>query len=301
LSLTDAVSRFIPEFAGVQVGHDGGGGTLRLAAPKRPATVHDLLRHTAGMTYEFFPPCPVRDRYAEANMGSRERSNAEAARVLATLPLMYEPGSIFDYSRATDVLGRVLEVVGGATLGEHLRQVMFEPLGMPDTAFHVPPPQHHRIAETFAIDPDSGDPLALVDVRAPVAFESGAGGLVSSAADYARFLQMLLGEGAVDGVRLLGRKTVQWMASDHLGDIPRTDNVAFPGYGFGLGVAVRTHAGLSTVAGSVGQYGWSGAAGTQFFVDPAEDMFALLMVQAPGLHDELGALFRNGVYAALDA
>jgi CubicO group peptidase (beta-lactamase class C family) len=277
LSLPDPVSRFVPEFAEVRVGVPGEGGALQLMPPKKPMTVHDLLRHTAGLTYEFLSPSPVRQLYAQANIASRERSNAEFARALAQLPLMHEPGSIFDYSRATDLLGRVIEVVSGRTLGEHLREEVLGPLGMHDTAFHVPPAQHPRIAEPFAVDPVSA---ARRSMR--------------------RFLQFMLDEGTLDGVRLLGRKTVQWMVSDHLGSIPRTDDIAFPGYGMGLGFAVRTHAGLSELAGSVGDYGWSGAAGTQFFVDPAERLFALLMVQAPGLHDELGMVFRNLVYAALD-
>lgn len=300
LSLPDPVSRFVPEFADVRVGVVGEDGALQLVAPKKPMTVHDLLRHTAGLTYEFFAPSPVRQLYAQANISSRERSNAEFARALAQLPLMHEPGSVFDYSRATDLLGRVVEVVGGRTLGEHLRQEVLGPLGMHDTAFHVPPAQHPRIAEPFALDPDSGGPVALIDIRRPAAFEGGGGALVSTSADYARFLQFMLDEGTLDGVRLLGRKTVQWMVSDHLGSIPRTDGIAFPGYGMGLGFAVRTQAGVAALAGSVGDYGWSGAAGTQFFVDPAERLFALLMVQAPGLHDELGMVFRNLVYAALD-
>ncbi|WP_280152460.1 serine hydrolase domain-containing protein [Piscinibacter sp. XHJ-5] len=293
LSLSHPVSRFVPEFADVRVGE-------AQEAPRQPMTVHDLLRHTAGLSYEFFVPEPLRKRYAEANLGARERSNAEFARTLAALPLAYQPGSIFDYSRATDLLGRVVEVVSGQTLGEHLRQTVLEPLGMRDTGFHVPAERHHRIAEPFAHDPDSGEPVSVLDVRRPYPFEGGGGALVSTAIDYARFLQMMLDEGALDDVRLLGRKTVQWMVSDHLGDLPRTANIAFPGYGMGLGFAVRTHAGMATLAGSVGDYGWSGAAGTHFFVDPAERLFALLMVQAPGLHDELGGLFRNLVYAALD-
>jgi len=262
-------------------------------------TVHDLLRHTAGLTYEFHAASAVRARYAGADIGSRLRSSAEFCRTLAAQPLMHEPGTVWDYSRATDVLGRVVEVVTGRTLGEHLRLAVFEPLGMADTGFHVPPAQQHRIAEAFGADPLTGAPLRLDDVRQPVPLESGGDALVSTAHDYARFLQLMLNEGELDGVRLLGRQTVRWMTSDHVGDLPRAGDILPPGYGFGLGFAVRTHAGLGVVAGSVGDYGWSGSAGTCFFVDPAERMVALAMVQAPGMLDEMVQLLRNCTHGAI--
>jgi len=299
LLLEDAVSRYLPEFGDVKVATAAPDGSLALAAPRRAMTVHDLLRHTAGLTYAFHSPSPVRTLYAQAGIGDRQRTASEFSRALAALPLMHEPGSVWDYSRATDVLGRVIEVVCGRPLGEHLRAAVFEPLGMPDTGFHVPPAQHGRLAEPFAADPATGQPVALIDVRQPAAFEGGGGGLVSTAADYARFAQMLLDEGALDGVRLLGRQTVRWMASDHLGDLPRAEAILAPGYGFGLGVAVRTHAGRSAFAGSVGDFGWSGLAGTCFFVDPAEQLLALVMVQAPALLDEVFQLLRNGTHAAI--
>jgi CubicO group peptidase (beta-lactamase class C family) len=298
LLLADPVSRYLPELAGVRVAVPAP-GSPRLVAPQRAMTVHDLLRHTAGFTYEWHSQSDVRARYADARIASRRRSNAEFCRTLASLPLMHEPGSVWDYSRATDVLGRVVEIVADRPLGEHLRRVVLDPLGMPDTGFHVPPAQHHRIAEPFAVDPKTGAPPGLIDVREPVAFESAGGGLVSTAADYARFLALLLNEGALDGVRLLGRQTVRWMTSDHLGDLPRAEAVLPPGYGFGLGFAVRMHAGIANVAGSVGDYGWSGLAGTCFFVDPAEGLLALALVQAPGMLDEVIQLLRNGTHAAI--
>lgn len=298
LALADPVAKHLPEFAATQVGEERD-GTLALVAPRQPMTVHDLMRHTAGLTYEFWPESAVRKRYAEAEVWSMKRSNDEASRLLASLPLMHQPGTVFDYSRATDVLGRLVEVVTGQTLAQHLRETVFEPLGMADSGFHVPEAAHARIAEPFPTDPDSGAAVKLTGVRRPPVRESGGAGMVSTALDYARFLQLMLAEGEHGGVRLLGRKTVQWMTADHLGDLPRREVALPPGFGFGLGVAVRTHAGMAPVPGSVGSWHWSGVAATHFVVDPAEQMVALLMVQAPGLHDELWHLLRNLCYAAV--
>ena len=300
LSLRDPVAKFLPEFADVKLGVERD-GQLQRVAPRRAMTLHDLLRHTAGLTYEFHEPSAIQQCYVDAKVGARWRSNAEHCAVLAGLPLMYEPGSVWNYSRATDVLGRVVEVVSELPLGEHLRREVFDPLGMPDTGFTVPPSEHARIAEPFAIDPDSAAPITLFDARLPAAPESGGGGLFSTAADYARFLRMLLNGGTLDGVRLLGRKTVENMTADHLGALPRAGDLLPVGHGFGLGVAVKTQLGMGTEPGSVGTYGWSGAGGTAFFVDPQEALLALVMVQAPGQLDEVRELFRQLVYAAIDA
>ena len=307
VSLRDPVAKFLPEFAAVRVGVERD-GRLELVAPRRAMTVHDLLRHTAGLTYEFLEPSAVRQRYVQAGLYARDRSNAEHSALLAGLPLMHEPGSVWDYSRATDVLGRVVEVIAGRPLGEQLRREIFEPLGMVDTGFAVPTAEHARIAEPFATDPDSGAPIKLFDARLRAALESGGGGLFSTAADYARFLRLLLNGGTTGGakggtsggVRLLGRKTLESMTADHLGALPRSGDVLPRGHGFGLGFAVKTDVGMHTEPGSVGSYGWSGAAGTAFFVDPQEALFAILMVQAPGQLDELRELFRQMVHAAID-
>jgi CubicO group peptidase (beta-lactamase class C family) len=297
--LRDPVSKYLPEFVRVRVGVERA-GQLELKVPNRPMTVHDLLRHTAGLTYEFLEPSAVRLLYSEAKLFARHRSGAEHCAALAQLPLMHEPGTVWDYSRATDVLGRLVEVLSGQTLGEHLRHAVFEPLGMVDTGFAAPPEQHVRLAEPFALNPDTGVPVSTFDARVPAALENGGGGLLSTAADYARFLQMLLNGGSFEGRRLLGRKTVEFMTADHLGPLPRTGEVLPPGHGFGLGFAVKTALGEHTEPGSVGSYGWSGAAGTAFFVDPQEAMFAMIMVQAPGQLDEVRELFRQLVYAAID-
>ena len=173
-----------------------------------------------------------------------------------------------------------------------------------DTDFSLPPDQHHRIAEPFAKDPDGGYLMRLIDLRKTPAMDSGGGGLASTALDYARFLQFLLNRGELDGVRLLAPHTVDYMTADHLGQIPinrRGGSGALmpPGQGFGLGVAVRTHLGLVPVPGTVGSYYWGGIAGTTFFVDPAQQLFALLMIQAPNQREYYRPLFRDLVYAAL--
>lgn len=303
LLLSDPVSKYLPEFAAQQVAIPDAEGRIELRQVVRAATIQDLLRHTAGLTYEFLGRTQVQQQYARVNIGSRERSNAEFSQALAPLPLLFEPGSVWEYSRATDVLGRLVEVVSGQTLGRFLREKIFTPLGMHETGFTVPPAQHGRIAEPFAHDPDGGVPMRVIDIRREAALESGGGGLACTAMDYARFLQFMLNKGELDGVRLLGPRTVEFMTADHLGSIPINDGAAStllpPGHGFGLGFAVRTAAGLAPVPGSVGMYYWGGIAGTAFFVDPAEDFFALMMIQAPNQRDYFRPLFRDLVYALL--
>ena len=302
LLLNDPVARYLPEYTTQKVASlvDG---TVQLNTVRQAATLHDLLRHTAGLTYEFMGNAAVQRQYAQLRIGSRERSNAEFSHQLATLPLLFEPGAVWEYGRATDVLGRVLEVVSGQTLGAYLQEHIFKPLGMTDTGFAVPPEQHARIAEPFARDPEGGVQMRLIDVREDAVLESGGGGLASTAMDYARFLQFMLNKGELDGVRLLGPRTVEFMTADHLGEIPVNSGASSallpPGHGFGLGVAVRKNLGVASVPGSVGSYFWGGMAGTTFFVDPAEDLFAVLMLQAPNQREYYRMLFRDLVYATL--
>ena len=298
LLLAEPVARYLPEFANQKVAVERN-GQLALHTAGQDATVHDLLRHTAGLTYEFMGTAEVQRQYAALQMGSRERSNAEFSRVLAAIPLMHQPGSIWEYSRATDVLGRLVEAVSGQCLGDYLQRNIFAPLGMPDTGFSVVEADHGRIAEPFAHDPDGGVPMRVFEPRRVPALQSGGGGLMSTATDYARFLQFLRNKGELDGVRLLGPHTVDFMTSDHLGTIPASGDLLPPGHGFGLGFAVRTAAGISPVPGSVGLYYWGGIAGTTFFVDPVLDLYALLMIQAPNQRDYYRPLFRSLVYAAL--
>ena len=298
--LCDPVAKYLPEFAGQQVAVELD-GVVTLQPVRRPATVHDLLRHTAGLTYEFSGDSAVQRLYRERRVHQRQPDQdlAAAMRVLAGIPLMFQPGSVGDYSRATDVLGRLVEVWSGQSLGEYLRRNILQPLGMHDTGFFVAPDHYPRLAQPFPQDPDGGALTAMFDVREPPRHESGGGGLVGTAMDYARFLQMLLNKGQWGDVRLLGPRTVDYMTCDHLGAIPANDSLLEPGEGFGLGFAVRTAAGVTPVPGSVGTYYWSGMGGTSFFVDPAEDMFAVMMMQGINQRSYYRQWFRNMVYAAL--
>ena len=302
LLLSDPVAKHLPEFAGVQVGHFEG-DTLHLRAPRRAPTVQDLLSHTSGLTYEILGSAPIQRMYAEAKLGSRDRTNAEFSRALAHMPLMFEPGSIWAYSRATDLLGALVEAVSGQTLGVFLQENILGPLGMVDTGFSVPPEQQHRIAEAFAHDPDGGTQMPLIDVRKVPRMEAGGMGLASTAQDYARFVQCLCNGGQLLGQRVLSTASVQLMTSDHLGGLgqqttERSGDMLGRGTGFGLGFSVRMHPGLETLPGSVGLYSWGGIAGTTFWVDPVHDFFAILMAQAPNQRDYFRPMFRNLVYAA---
>lgn len=299
LQLVDPVAKYLPEFAQLQVGVEEG-DSLRLEPARRQATVHDLLRHTAGFTYGFLGDSAVQRQYQAADLADRSRTNAQFCRALAKLPLAHQPGSCWQYSHASDVLGALLEVVAGQSLGALLAERIFTPLGMKDTAFSVPREHWDRIAEPFAKDPDSGEPVVMMKAREVPALESGGGGLVSTADDYIRFLQLMRNGGSLAGARLVSRKTVEWMTSDHLGGIPAHGDLLMPGYGFGLGFSVRMQPGLAPLPGSAGQYFWSGIGGTLFFIDPAEDLFALLLTQAPNQRIFFRHLFRHLVYAALD-
>ncbi|MFM6990544.1 MAG: serine hydrolase domain-containing protein [Rhodoferax sp.] len=302
LLLSDPVARHLPEFADVKVAHfEGDAMTLR--APRRAPTVQDLLSHTSGLTYEILGSAPIQRMYAKAQLGSRDRSNAEFSRALAQMPLMFEPGSIWAYSRATDLLGALIEAVSGQTLGTFLQENIFEPLGMVDTGFSVPPDQQHRIAEAFVQDPDGGIQMPLIDLRQVPRMEAGGMGLASTAQDYARFVQCLCNGGQLWGQRLLSPSSVKLMTSDHLGGLgqqttERSGDMLGRGTGFGLGFSVRLHPGLETLPGSVGLYSWGGIAGTTFWVDPVHGFFAILMAQAPNQRDYFRPMFRNLVYAA---
>ena len=299
LLLSDPIEKYIPEFAATEVGV-AAGDAMTLAARNRSITVQDLLRHTSGLTYEFRGNSRVQKAYIQARVSRLKQTNAEQAAALAALPLMHQPGAHWEYSRSTDVLGRLIEVVSGQTLGVFLKERLTGPLGMVDAAFSVPEKDHGRIAEAFAKDPETNTDVALLDIKRTAIFESGGGGLASTAMDYARFCAMLLNNGRLDSTRYLGRKTLELMTSDHLGPaVPRAQDTLPPGHGFGLGFAVRTDAGMAAFPGSVGNYYWSGAAGTSFWVDPAERLFGVLMIQAPVQREHYRLLFRDLVYAAI--
>jgi CubicO group peptidase (beta-lactamase class C family) len=297
--LNDPIAKYLPELSDLDVAVERGPEVERVPI-ERPITIHDLLRHTSGLTYEFRGSGPVQKMYLSAKVYRRAQSNADQVATLGKMPLLHQPGTRWEYGRSTDVVGRLIEVLSGQPLSVFFEQHILAPLGMVDTAFHVPQRHHSRLAEAFARDPDSGAAVQLLDVRDAPHFESGGGGLVSTASDYARFLQMLLDRGTLDGRRLLSRKTIELMTADHLGPVTGAPDLLPPGHGFGLGFAVRLHAGIAHLPGSIGQYFWGGLAGTTFWVDPAEQMFALLLIQAPGRRDYYRTLFRDLVYAAVD-
>jgi CubicO group peptidase (beta-lactamase class C family) len=297
--LGDSIADYLPEFSNLEVAVVRGAAVERVPAD-RAITIQDLLRHTSGLTYEFRGSGPVHKMYMSAKVYSRSLSAADQVATLAKMPLLHQPGTQWEYSRATDVVGRLIEVLSGMPLGEFFERRILRPLGMSDTAFHVPSENHSRIAEAFAKDPDSGGKVQLLEVRDAPAFESGGGGLVSTASDYACFLQMLLNGGTLGGSRFLSRKTIELMTADHLGPMTGAPDLLLPGHGFGLGFAVRLHSGIAALPGSIGQYFWGGLAGTTFWVDPSEQLFAILLIQAPGRRDYFRTLFRDLVYSAFD-
>jgi CubicO group peptidase (beta-lactamase class C family) len=298
--LNDPVAKFIPEFAGQKVGVENN-GKLDLVPPRRPITIQDLLRHTSGITYDHTGNSLVQQLYQQSRLRSRKISNAEHAALVASLPLMSQPGEVWNYSRSTDILGRIIEVVSGKTLSAFLTERILAPLQMTETAFHTGPENAGRLAEPFATDPWSGEKVQLFNMLENPVMESGGGGLVSTTMDYARFCQMLLNGGALDGIRIIGRKSLQLMASDHLGPHVKVDSPLMPaGHGFGLGFAVRSNEGMAPFPGSVGQFFWSGMAGTFFFIDPAEEMFAVFMMQGPGQREYIRSVLRSLVYAAVE-
>jgi CubicO group peptidase (beta-lactamase class C family) len=298
LQLTDPVSRYLPEMAKLEVGVEkrdaSGQPVLERVPAAREMTVQDLLRHTSGLTYGVFGKSAVKELYLKAEIAKGDYTNAGLVEKLSTLPLAHQPGTTWEYSRSTDLLGRVIEVAAGTTLARFFEERIFRSLKMVDSGFSVPAGKHGRIAQPLATDPDTGRPIKLLDVTSPPKFEAGGQGAVATTMDYARFCQMLLNRGQLNGARLLGRKTVEYMTTDHLGDIKFR-----PGWGFGLGFAVRTADGIAGQAGSVGEYNWGGYGGTYFWVDPREDMFAIWMAQGPGQRDHYRGVFKNLVMQAL--
>lgn len=298
--LNDPLAKYIPEFANQKVGIEHN-GQLDYAMPVRPITIQDLLRHTSGISYEITGFGMVQRLYAKSKLRNRGITNAAHAALVAGLPLMCQPGAEWNYSRSTDILGRVIEVVSGKSLSAYLTERILVPLQMAETAFHTGSENTHRLAEPFAADPWTGDKVALFDMLEKPVMESGGGGLVSTTMDYARFCQMLLNGGTLDGERVIGRKTLEFMASDHLDPKVKIETHLVPsGHSFGLGFAVRTHQGMGPFAGSVGQFFWSGMAGTFFWIDPKEDMFAVFMSQGPGQREYFRTLVRSLVYAAVE-
>lgn len=299
IDLLAPASLYLPEFKDLKVGvekTDPGTGqpTLSLEAPLRPMTVQDLLRHTSGLVYGPFGNALVHQAYNKANLFDPSQTLAEFVTKLSKLPLAHQPGAVWEYSMSTDVLGRIVEVASGMPFDRFVEERITKPLGMRDTAFYVTAAQAPRVAEP-QVDAATGKRPEFGKVedltKEKVKWFSGGGGLLSTASDYARFCQMLVNGGELDGVRLLSPKTLAVMASDQLppgiarvGMLPATQDLSpLPelGQSFGLGFAVRTDAGRTPVSGSAGDYFWAGAAGTYFWIDPQEKLFAVMMLQMP--------------------
>lgn len=299
--LNDPVTRFIPQWRDLKVRERAADGTERLVDCERPMTVRDLMMHTSGLG--FGGGRSLQELFSADNLGrsaglrADHRSGPGATlesmvEHYARYPLEFQPGAQWLYSVSTDICGRLVEIMSGQRFDDYLRETIFEPLGMSDTGFAVPDEAVHRFAACYRRD--SSKNLVLLDdpehsgYRKQPSFLSGGGGLVSTTTDYLRFCQMLLGGGEVDGVRILGRKTVELMASNHLpgdGDLQSVaapggyGEVGFAGMGFGLTVAVAKAPALTQVIGSPGEFMWGGAASTIFWVDPAEDLTVVFMTQ----------------------
>lgn len=284
--LREPVKTFIPEFAETKVYGGAGHFEPKLVPQERPITLYHLLTHTSGLSYGFYQDSPVEEGYRQLfEGGNRQMLLPDVIAQIADQPLLFQPGTGWRYSMATDVLGYVIQVVSGMPLADFLAERIFRPLGMTDTFFTVPPDKVDRLAQLYYSEAlDNPQPLApekvtgLWDVTTPTTCPSGGGGLVSSLADYLKFSTCLLNNGAYGGGRLLGRKTLAWMTADHVAGLPSYEPEPM-GYGFGLGFRVLTDLGRESLLSSVGEYGWGGAAKTHFWIDPAEDMIGLLMTQ----------------------
>jgi CubicO group peptidase (beta-lactamase class C family) len=314
LELTDAVSKHLPAMKGLQVSVAKADAefakvSYTLVSAQREMTVQDLLRHTAGLAYaNLTQNTPVKEAYAKAGVDEDPRglTPAEEVERMSKAPLAHEPGTVWEYSLATDMLGRVVEAASGKRLSDFLEERLFKPLAMNDTAFFVPSDKLDRLAEALPVDASTGKPNKLYDVSAAPKNDSGGAGGVSTAADYLRFAQMMANGGQLDGKRYLSRTTVELMTSDHLGtriQAPVTPGeilLASPGYTFGLGFAVRQAAGIAGVPGSAGEFMWGGFAGTYFWIDPKEQIVAVYMTQAPSpIRAYYRKLFKQLVYAAI--
>lgn len=290
IGLGDPVERFLPQLANRRVAVlteqvRAGKPPIETEPAQRSITMLDLFRHTSGLTYGGRGTTAVHVLYpASSNAAGFSLDSAGFLDRLAAAPLLYQPGTVWEYGLSIDVVGMVVEALSGQTLGRFLDQNLFAPLGMADTTFLVPPDKVSRLARPLPNDPDTGAPQVVPDRAEALRFECGGGGLASTALDYLRFAQMLLGGGILGNTRILGRKTVEAMRSDRL--TPEIDNRIttvdpnLGGYGFGLSVGVRARAG--TLMGSLGDFCWNGAYGTMWWADPREDLAVVFMAQVPG-------------------
>ena len=290
IGLADPVERFLPQLGNRRVAVlnervRAGEGPIETVPAERSITMLDLMRHTSGLTYGGRGTTAVHRLYPDSsNAAGASLDAAGVLERLAAAPLLYQPGTVWDYGLSIDVIGLVVEALSGQSLGAFLEQRLFRPLGMVDTSFQVPPDKMARLARPLPRDPDTGAAQSVPDRAQALRFECGGGGLASTALDYVRFAQMLLSGGVLGETRILGRKTVEAMRTDRLtpdieNRIPALDPNS-EGYGFGLTVAVRARA--STLMGSLGEFYWNGAYGTLWWADPAEDLAVVFMAQVPG-------------------
>ena len=306
LQLNEPVAKYIPAFGDLKVFVSDN----ERADCARPMTIRHLLTHTSGLTYDFLGDSPVDQMCKEAELHRRDASLQEMIDKLARLPLVHQPGSAWRYSMATDVLGYLVQGVSGMPFDEFLRERILQPLGMVDTDFYAPEAKLDRLATLYGSNLQVVDPARGGEYARRPRLSSGGGGLVSTAPDYLRFCQMMLNGGALDGVRILGRKTVELMTMNHLS--PELMPIRFPdgpveGVGFGLGFSVVTDVAATQVAHSVGSYGWGGAASTLCWIDPVEDMIVIMMTQlmtisedeTPPPRRDFGQDMRAVVYQAL--
>ena len=316
MELNDAVSKFLPAMKGMQVSvarpdAEFARTNYTLVPADREMTVQDLLRHTSGVAYaNLTQNKAVVDAYTKAGIEAETRglTPEEEIEKISKTPLVHQPGTYWEYSLATDVLGRVIEAASGKRLSDFLDERLFKPLGMNDTAFYVAADKMDRLAEALPVDAYSGQPNKLYDMSTVPNNDSGGAGGASTASDYLRFAQMMANGGELDGKRYLSRTTVELMTSDHLGtriqaQSPMTPGeilLSTPGYTFGLGFAVRQAAGVAGVSGSAGEFMWGGYAGTYFWVDPKERLVAVYMTQAPSpIRAYYRKLFKQMVYSAI--
>ncbi len=283
LLLNDPIGNYLPELKDMKVA-----GPRGIEPAHRQPTLQDMLRHTAGVSYGNRGDTPLHKLYETRLKSAANQSGAEFLQELGKLPLHYQPGTQWEYSHGLDVAGLAVEAVTKKRLGEFLQERLFGPLGMVDTGFVVPSSKQGRIAKPLPVDPDTGRPTTFRLPVTPWQYDCGGGCASGTALDYVRFAQMLLNKGTFEGTRLLSRKTVEYMTSNQLGpnvDVSRLHE--FPvehmdGFGFGLGVAVRTQPGIAGVPGTPGEFMWSGAQGTMFWVDPKEEMVVVFLANTPG-------------------
>jgi CubicO group peptidase (beta-lactamase class C family) len=309
--LTDPVSKYLPEFANMRVAIDKtdpvtGKRTYYTVPAEREITIRDLLRHTSGLDYAGPTDENGKSVFAQLKVNEPGIDLAEMVRRLAKAPLVHQPGTTFHYSLSIDVLGRLVEVISDKTLDRFFEERIFQPLGMPDTAFYVPESKWDRLVTLYTPAKDgtitrSTAPPQDSFKHKPTVFLGGAG-LVSTAMDYARFCQMLLNGGELEGKKLLSRKSVELMSTDHLGDLPKVGGGgAVPqGYGFGLTFAVNKDPGQAGTIGSKGEYNWGGAAGTKFWIDPKEKMVGVFLINIlPHTNLIYGTQFKQLAYQAI--